>query len=39
MADGGYEAWAAAFLGATENDYQSSVGGLEAIQALPKPVY
>lgn len=39
IADGGYQAWADAFLGASENDYQSAVGGLDAIQALPKPVY
>lgn len=39
IAEGGYPAWAEAFLGESEEDYQSAVGGLDAIQALPRPVY
>ena len=39
IAGGGYPAWAEAFLGESEEDYQSAVGGLDAIQALPRPVY
>ena len=39
IADGGYEAWADAFLGADESAYQQSVGGLDAIQSLPLPAY
>ena len=39
IAEGGYPAWAEAFLGASEEDYQLAVGGLDAIQALPRPVY
>jgi glutaconate CoA-transferase subunit A len=39
LTDGGYSAWAEAFLGDSESSYQSAVGGLEAIQSLPLPVY
>jgi glutaconate CoA-transferase subunit A len=39
IAEGGYPAWAEGFLGDSEEDYQSAVGGLDAIQALPRPVY
>ena len=39
MADGGYSAWAEAFLGQDEADYQTAVGGLDAIRELPLPVY
>ena len=39
IADGGYDAWAEAFLGADESAYQQSVGGLDAIQSLPLPTY
>jgi hypothetical protein len=39
MGEGGYDAWADAFLGADEAAYQQSVGGLDAIQSLPLPVY
>ena len=39
IAEGGYPAWAEVFLGSSEVDYQSAVGGLDAIQALPRPVY
>lgn len=39
IAEGGYLAWAEAFLGNSEEDYQLAVGGLDAIQALPRPVY
>lgn len=39
IAEGGYPAWAEVFLGDSEEDYQSAVGGLDAIQALPRPVY
>ena len=39
VAEGGYPAWAEAFLGNSEEDYQLAVGGLDAIQALPRPVY
>jgi glutaconate CoA-transferase subunit A len=39
IADGGYHAWADAFLGADESAYQQSVGGLDAIQSLPLPAY
>jgi len=39
IADGGYAAWAEAFLGADESAYQQSVGGLDAIQSLPLPAY
>jgi glutaconate CoA-transferase subunit A len=39
LSDGGYSAWAEAFLGDSESSYQSAVGGLEAIQSLPLPVY
>jgi len=39
IAEGGYHAWAEAFLGNSEEDYQLAVGGLDAIQALPRPVY
>ena len=38
--DGGFDAYQSRFLsGASEQDYQQAVGGLEAIQALPLPVY
>ena len=39
IAEGSYHAWAEAFLGNSEEDYQLAVGGLDAIQALPRPVY
>lgn len=39
IADGGYDAWADAFLGADESAYQQSVGGLDAIRSLPLPAY
>ena len=39
IAEGGYAAWADAFLGASEADYQSKVGGLDAIHQLPLPAY
>ncbi len=39
IAEGGYPAWADVFLGESEEYYQSAVGGLDAIQALPRPVY
>lgn len=39
IAEQGYDAWAQQHLGATEDEYQQSVGGLDAIQALPVPVY
>lgn len=39
IGEGGYEAWAGAFLGSDEFAYQQSVGGLDAIQSLPLPVY
>ena len=39
MSDGGYAAWSEAFLGESESAYQSNVGELAAIQALPLPVY
>ncbi len=39
IGEGGYQQWRDAFLGADEQAYQSSVGGLEAIQQLPLPVY
>ena len=39
IADGGYDAWAEAYLGADETAYQQSVGGLDAIQSLPLPAY
>jgi len=37
--EGGFAAWADAFLGSDEVAYQQSVGGLDAIKALPLPVY
>jgi len=36
---GGYNAWVDTFLGDSESSYQSAVGGLDAIQSLPLPVY
>ena len=39
LATGGYTAWVEAFLGDSESSYQSAVGGLDAIQSLPLPVY
>ena len=39
VSEGGYNAWAETFLGADETAYQRSVGGLDAIQTLPLPVY
>lgn len=39
IAEGGFDAWSDAFLGASEADYQTAVGGLDAINALPLPVY
>ncbi|HAG97203.1 MAG: acyl CoA--acetate/3-ketoacid CoA transferase subunit alpha [Pseudomonadales bacterium] len=38
--EGGFDAYRSRFLSGTdEQDYQQAVGGLEAIQALPLPVY
>lgn len=38
--EGGFAAYAATFIdGKTETEYQQTVGGLEAIRALPLPVY
>ncbi len=39
IAEGGYDAWAEKYLGADEAEYQSAVGGLDAIQSLSLPVY
>jgi glutaconate CoA-transferase subunit A len=39
IAEGGYDAWADAFLGDSEADYQSKVGGIDAINQLPLPAY
>ncbi len=39
LAEGGYAAWADAFLGQDEAAYQEAVGGTDAIRALPLPVY
>jgi glutaconate CoA-transferase subunit A len=39
IAEGGFDAWSAAFLGDSEADYQAAVGGLDTIQSLPLPVY
>jgi glutaconate CoA-transferase subunit A len=39
IAEGGYAAWADAFLGDSEADYQSKVGGLDAIHQLALPAY
>ena len=39
IAEQGFSAWSEQFLGADEAEYQSAVGGLDAIQALPLPVY
>lgn len=39
LAEGGFTAWADAFLGENETAYQESVGGADAIRALPLPVY
>lgn len=39
LAEGGYDRWSEAYLGDSEPSYQSNVGGLEAIQTLPLPVY
>ncbi len=38
--DGGFDAYADKYLGEkTEEEYRAAVGGLDAIRALPKPVY
>ena len=38
--EGGFDAYADKYItGKSEQDYQQLVGGLEAIQALPQPVY
>ncbi|GAB3281432.1 CoA transferase subunit A [Parahaliea aestuarii] len=37
--DGGFSAYAEQYLAATETEYQERVGGLDAIRALPLPVY
>ncbi|WP_116367425.1 CoA transferase subunit A [Parahaliea mediterranea] len=37
--EGGFAAYAEQFLAATEAEYQERVGGLDAIRALPLPVY
>jgi len=37
--EGGWQAYVDEFLGGDEAAYQAKVGGLEAIQALPKPVF
>ena len=39
LAEGGYARWSEAYLGDSESSYQRNVGGLEAIQTLPLPVY
>ncbi len=39
IAEAGYGAWAEKYLGTNEADYQSAVGGLDAIQQLPLPAY
>lgn len=39
IAEGGYDAWATAFLSTDEMGYQTAVGGIDAIRALPLPVY
>ena len=39
LAEGGYDRWSEAYLGDSESSYQRNVGGLEAIQTLPLPVY
>ena len=39
ITEGGYGAWAEAFLGADEAEYLAAVGGVDAIHALPQPVY
>jgi glutaconate CoA-transferase subunit A len=39
VGDAGFAAWADAYLGKDEAAYQQSVGGLDAIRALPLPVY
>jgi glutaconate CoA-transferase subunit A len=39
ITEGGIDAYAEAFLGDSEADYQAAVGGLDAIQSLPLPVY
>ena len=38
-AEGGWPAWAAENLGASEADYLAKVGGLAAVSALPLPVF
>jgi glutaconate CoA-transferase subunit A len=38
-AEGGWAAWAAENIGATEADYLAKVGGLAAVSALPLPVF
>ena len=37
--EAGFEGYAARYLQGSEADYQDAVGGLQAIQALPLPVY
>ncbi len=37
--DGGFAAYTEQYLGSDEADYQSRVGGLDAIRALPLPTY
>lgn len=39
ISESGYTAWANAFLGESEADYQREVGGIDAIKALPLPAY
>ncbi len=39
ITEGGYSAWADTYLGADEAEYLSAVGGVDAIHALPLPVY
>ena len=38
-AEGGWAAWAAENIGASEADYMAKVGGLAAVSALPLPVF
>ncbi|MEM6581233.1 MAG: CoA-transferase [Pseudomonadota bacterium] len=37
--DGGFDSYRARFLGASEQEYQQNVGGLDAIRALALPTY
>ena len=37
--EAGFQGYVDKYLGATEADYQAAVGGLDAIRALPLPVY